>query len=197
MRKMRSVCWHGSDSMPTGRYLPQREATFIEYHINRFVKKNMILPFFTEYRNKITLPERLQNRSYITYITNPEKQVYLHYRLMKRENQDYITEHMNNVFMGIHVKEFVLFYQEELQYYITEETAGGVNITESFYTRYDCKAPDEKEGKYHYINLMLMALEMKDDNTLLELMENYIVLEGMADICFGQIDQSAYAHRRD
>ena len=31
-----------------------------------------------------------------------------------------ITERMSNILLGVHVKEFMLFYNEELQYYITE-----------------------------------------------------------------------------
>ena len=37
------------------------------------------------------------------------------------------------------------------------------------------------------INIMLMALEMQDEITLLDLMENYIKKEYMISACFKQI----------
>jgi hypothetical protein len=167
--------------------LADNELSFIEYHICRFVQKGIILPFFADYNKRIQLPDAVQNQCFITYITDPKNQVYIHYRLLKQKNQDYITERMPNAFMGIHVKKLMLFYHEMVQYYITEETTEGTSITESSYIQYDCVTPEEEDGKLNSINLMLMALEMKDDSTLLNLMENYAITEAMINTCFETI----------
>jgi hypothetical protein len=170
------------------KQLTDSEVVFIENHIGRLVQKGIILPFYADYGKQITLPEVIQNRCFITYNTDPEKQVYIHYRLLNQDNPDYNTECMSNVFLGIHVKSFMLFHHETVQYYITEQTSEDTNITESLHSQYDCETPEEEEGKYHCINLMLMAIEMKDDNTLIDMMENYAITEGMTNACFGQID---------
>ena len=51
------------------------------------------------------------------------------------ENDDaelrFTSEMMRDVFYGIRVKEFILFYEDDLQYYIIEDHEGEVNITES------------------------------------------------------------------
>ncbi|MBP1754191.1 MAG: hypothetical protein H6Q59_589 [Firmicutes bacterium] len=167
--------------------LTENELGFVEFHIARFVKKNIILPFFAEYRSRVALPERLLDKCYITYITDPHCQVYIHYRLMKDQEPDFITERMVNVFMGIHVKEFVLFYHETVQYYITEGYSEEEEITESFYAQYDCESSEEEDGRFGQINLMLMALEVKDDDTLINIMENYIQKEYLAEACFAPI----------
>ena len=172
----------------TNRKLTESELSFIELMIDHLVKKGIILPFFLEYRKLVALPERITDRCYITYITDPKKQVYIHYRLLKPNDQEYTTQRMSNAFMGIHVKEFVLFYHEALQYYITEEASDGSNITESLHTQYDCETPEEDDSKYNQINLMLMTLEVKEDNTLLELMDNYVKRKYLIDACFRQID---------
>jgi hypothetical protein len=168
--------------------MSESELIFIEYNLQRLVKKGILLPFFADYRKLVTVPDCILDKCFLTYNTDPRKQVFLHYRLLKQEEQDYITERMPNVFMGIHMKSFMLFYHETLQYYITEEAADAVTITESFHTQYECETPDDDESKYNQINLMLMALEMKDDNTLLDLMENYITKEYMITACFKQIN---------
>ena len=170
------------------RKLTENEVSFIELQIERLVKKGIRLPFFPDYHKQITLPESIQNRCCITYITDPDKQVYIHYRLLKSNSQEYIAERMNNVFMGVHVKEFVLFYHETVQYYITEETQEESSITESYCTQYECETPDDEDRKYNSINLMLMAIEMKDDNTLLDMMESYTRKEYLMDSCFKPID---------
>lgn len=168
--------------------LTESELNFIEYQIDRLVKKDIILPFFQYYRKQVKLPERIVDKCYITYITDPRKQVYIHYRLLNEQGREYTTQRMNNAFMGIHVKEFVLFYHESLQYYITEETSEESNITESLHTQYECETPEEDDSNYNQINLMLMAQEVKDENTLLVLMENYVKSKYMIDACFKQIN---------
>jgi hypothetical protein len=168
--------------------LTENELSYVELQINRFVKMSIILPFFAEYRNLVTLPEQLLDKCFITYITDPRSQVYIHYRLLKHEEPDFITERMTNVFMGLHVKEFMLFYHETVQYYITEGYADEEAVTESFHLQYDSETLEEEDGRFNQINLMLIALEMKDDNTLLDIMENYIVREYIADTCFKQIN---------
>lgn len=168
--------------------LTENERGFIERHIEILVKKGIILPFFAEYHNLVVLPEKVLNKCYITYITDPRSQVYIHFGLLKQQQQDYITERMTNVFMGIHVKEFVLFYHETVQYYITEGYAEEETITERFHAQYDMETPEDEDGRYNQINLMLMAMEVKDDSTLQGIMENYIQREYLADTCFRQID---------
>jgi hypothetical protein len=168
--------------------LTENERSFIERQITALVKKEIILPFFIEYRNQINLPEKVLNKCYITYITDPRSQVYIHFRLLRQQEQDYITERMTNVFMGIHVKEFVLFYHETVQYYVTEGYEEEEAITESFHAQYDPETPEDEDSRYNQINLMLMAVEVKDDSTLQGIMEHYIQREYLADTCFRQID---------
>ncbi len=168
--------------------LTENERSYIERQITILVKKGIVLPFFAEYHNQVALPEKVLNKCYITYITDPRSQVYIHFRLLKQQEQDYITERMTNVFMGIHVKEFVLFYHETVQYYITEGYAEEEEIMESFHAQYDPGTGEDEEDRYNQINLMLMAAEVKDDSTLQGIMENYIQREYLADTCFRQID---------
>lgn len=169
----------------TNRELSEHERSFISFHMERLMKRGIILPFFSLYRNTLTLPERIRDKCYIEYKTDPKKQVFLHYRLLKTEtDSEYITERMPDIFHGIHVREFILFYHEDLQYYITEEAEEEVSITESFHIRYDGEASRGDESKYNQINLMLAALGMQDEATLLELMENYVRSDYLVDRCF-------------
>jgi hypothetical protein len=164
--------------------LPQNELTMIEYQLNHFCQRGIILPFYMEYKKKVKLPEQITNQFYVEYKTDPSKKVFIHYRLVNKKESSFITEPMANVFMGIHVKEFFLFYHELLQYYISEEQEEEAMITESLHVHYDKEELEEDETKYHQINLMLMAKEMHDDATLVELMEHYIRKEYIISQCF-------------
>lgn len=172
----------------TVRELSEPERAFIEYNLRKFEAKRMILPFFMEFGNEITLPELMSDKFYVEYKTHPRKKVYIHYRLLNRDSDnEFITERMQDSFMGIHVKEFVLFYQENLQYYITEEEGEDVIITESLNIHFDKDIADNEDTSYNQINLMLMAKELKDEKTLLDLMKQYTRNQYMISKCFRPI----------
>lgn len=167
----------------------ENDLIFIEYQIHRLVKKGIVMAFFDQYKDKVRLPDTIINKSFVEYKTNPDRQVYIHYRLLGASDQDeFITERMTNVYMGIHVKEFVLFYREILQYYITEESGEEVMVTESIQESND-NTPSDEESKYHQINLMLIAKEMHDEATLIDLMEHYVSTDYIATKCFHPIEE--------
>ncbi len=168
--------------------LTESELGFIEYQLDRLEKKGILLPFLARYGDRVVLPQRLQDRCFITHIADPGSRVYIHYRLMKQENREFITQRMPNVFLGIHVKELVLFYHETLEYYITQEYEGEETVTENLYAQYECDTPVSEDTKYNHINRMLMAMELGEEDTLLELMEDYIRKDYLADACFGPLD---------
>lgn len=157
--------------------IPENEVNFIAYNIDRLDRMGIILPFYKKYKDIVKLPKRITERCFIEYKTNPKKQVFLHYRLLNGNYKgDYITERMTNVFLGIHVKEFVLFYDEELEYYVTEELEDKVSTTDSYCIRYEADTIQDK-SKFNRINKMLKALKSQDDYALLDMMEEYVEME--------------------
>lgn len=169
--------------------LSENEIRFIDISIHHLEKRGIILPFFKEYRKLIQLPERIRNQFFIEYTTDPSKQVYIHYRLINNAGNEFITERMQEMYMGIHVKPVLLFYREILQYYITEEQEEEAFITESLHAQGDIDSLEGDESKYNQINLMLLAKEMQDDTTLLDLMEYYVRTEYMINHCFCPIGE--------
>ncbi len=167
--------------------LSESELIFAEFNLHRFITRRIILPFFLEYRNRIELPESILDQYFITHNTDPGKRVYINYRLLNRSGQEYITQRMPNVFMGIHIKEFILFYHEELQYFITEETDDEIVTGEINHLRYPCENFEEDESNYNQINSMLMAMEKQEEDLLLDKMESYVKKEYMISECFKQI----------
>jgi hypothetical protein len=162
----------------------ENDISFISYNIDHLERQGIVLSFFKKYMSVIKLSNRIADRCYVEYKTNPKKQVFLHYRILKNnDGGEYITERMSNVLMGIHVKGFVLFYNEELQYYITEELEDEVNMTESFRLSYDSQKDKVEDSKYNRLNKMLKALDKQDDSTLLDIMADFVELEYITSEC--------------
>lgn len=156
----------------TKKELSEDEIKFIEHYIEGFMKEGMILPFFKDFKDKIRLPRYILERTYIEYKANPSHKVTICYR-KNDDDEEYIEERMENRYLGIHVKDFALFYNDELQYYIIEEVEGTQMITESVPLKSDY-VMEEVMSNFNSINLMLMARELKDDKTLEEAVKGYI-----------------------
>ena len=98
--------------------------------------------------------------------------------LYDNEGEDrFIKEEMRHIGYGVFVKEFILFYEEVLQYYITEERDGKAQITESFFRTLDAERVHDEATKYGQINLILTAQDMKDEKTTMDMLENYYRME--------------------
>lgn len=171
--------------------LTEEEKEFIDYNIHRYLDKGIVMPFFQKFKGKISLPSNLANKYFVEYKTNPKHKVTIYYLIEDEVSSNergtkesiYQEEVMKDMFYGIFVKDFTLFYNERLQYYIIEENEETKNITESFNITLD-QQWNEEDNKYNMINLMLMTLEMKDEKTLFEMMERYIEKEFVLEELF-------------
>ena len=100
-----------------------------------------------------------------------------------------MTETMRDIFYGIRVKEFVLFQDEILQYYISELRPEGEVITKSVSVRFDETMDNERiSSRYHLLNLMMIAQEMNDESTLIDLMKEYVETNESVKMLFGPLD---------
>ena len=150
--------------------------------MERMAKQGCILPFFQGFAGKCRIPGAARNKSYIVYISDPGSEVELHYRILDGDRASaYQTERMKDVFFGIHVKDMLLFYGERVQYYITAVKDGQEAVTESAVLELDqaevgaaIGTQGDEEEACQMLNLMLIAREMGDDATQIELMKQYI-----------------------
>lgn len=158
--------------------LTDSEIHFADYHLNQFEQKNIVLPFFKDFSKSMQIPLSIYDKYYVEYRTNPKNKVFIHYLLEgSDEKSQFVTEEMKNVCYGIYVKEFILFQNESLQYYITEESEFSSNITESTEISIPFENLSMEENKFHLLNMILTAKEMKDEVTLNNLLEQYIRMD--------------------
>ena len=77
------------------------------------------------------------------------------------------------MFYGICVKQFVLFFGERLQYYITENSTGTEILTGSGTLGRSDTDREQKESKYSLINDIAIGRALRDDNTVERLLHEY------------------------
>ena len=170
--------------------LTKEEMRFADYNINKLYEKRMVFPFFRDFYGKLSLPIHILDECYVEYTANPEYEVRIHYLISSGyEGGEFVTETMRDIFYGIRVKEFVLFQDEILQYYISELRPEGEVITKSVSVRFDETMDNERiSSRYHLLNLMMIAQEMNDESTLIDLMKEYVETNESVKMLFGPLD---------
>lgn len=128
-----------------------------------FVQRDIYFPFFASYAQTVECVSEYADHTMIEYHTAPGRKVVLHYVLQTgEEGGEYVTEPMTDMFEGIHVKSFALFFGETLQYYITEETEEGEQLTESATISKNDIDAGRGSTRYTDINDLIMAGTLQD-----------------------------------
>ncbi len=131
----------------------------------------MFYAFFKDFKGKLTLPASMMDKYYVEYRTNPAMQVSIHYTY--NDEVETVVEPMTDLGYGIFTKEIILFHGETLQYYITENDGEQDEITVSRSINYLEEDTNDSETKYDEINSILIAVELKDYKTAIDLLEQY------------------------
>ena len=152
--------------------LLEAEKSFINYHIQKLVQKKLIFGFYKKFEGKIMLPTHMLDKYYVEYRSNPKHKLKIHYSCGNDET-DTTEEEMEDAGYGIFTKALILFYDETLQYFITEENENGVEIVERQKIAYTETAGISGTTKYGKINDILMKTELQDEQTLYRLLEQY------------------------
>lgn len=154
--------------------------------IAALTRKEYVFPFYLKLADSISVPYEIMDKTMVEYRANPKKRVVIHYVYENKEHKKlYMTEDMKNVYEGIFVKQFVLFYGEQIQYYITEEDKEGELTTDTYILTNMSIKPDKSEGRYDLINDMVASRDAHDNQTFRKLIHTYAVTEYVA----GQIFQ--------
>ena len=146
-------------------------ATFIK----EFIHKNMYFKFFMEFADVVPELFMFADKTIIEYKANPQSRVILHYVLEGQEEVEdtYKKEEMRNMYGGIYTKEFILFFGENLQYYITERNGEKEKLTESNSVSIADVISDNDETRFDMLNDMMVAQTLQDEDSMLKLMSKY------------------------
>ena len=90
---------------------------------------------------------------------------------------------MKNMYQGIFVKEFLLFYDEILEYYLTVELPDDTRQTEKKLLTME-ESLQEGNTKYQLINQMLAGRKLGRREQTEKAMEQYLQREHFARKCF-------------
>ena len=167
----------------------ERIKDMIASFIQEFLHKNIYLKFFQAFVDEVPELSAFSDALFVEYRTNPKNRVVLHYILEDGEEGDdnYRTEEMRNMYGGVFSKEFILFFGENLQYYVTEERNGREMLTLSDSVSVSETSSDGTDSRYNLLNDMVVSRTLQDDVTLMDLMDEYVEEDYFAEKIFNII----------
>lgn len=165
--------------------ITEKIKTMLVEFIQEFMHKNIYFKFFADFVDLVPELSAFSSALFVEYRTNPKSRVVLHYILADDEDDNmYRTEEMRNMYGGIFSKEFMLFFGERLQYYVTEEHNGREVLTLSDSVSIEETISDGTDSRYNILNSMVVAKTLKDDATLMDLMLEYVEEDAFSERVF-------------
>ena len=135
----------------------------------------MVFPFYKEYAENITFMHKYADKTMVEYHVHDGGHAVIHY-LIERDHspeEEYRQEEMKDMYGGVCVKDFVLFFGESLQYYIVETGNGEEQLNESGTFSKSDTDNNQKVSRYKLINDIAMARTLKDYDTMEHLLDEY------------------------
>lgn len=147
--------------------------------LNELMEQGIHLDFFRAYKENERVAQELADKTIIEYHARPGAQARIHYVIMREDGEadEYVTESMKEVYGGVCVKEFILFFGESLQYYITESKDGEEQLTESNVIQKSDILGKESDSMFQLINDVVVSKTLQDYDTLDGLLEEYFKKE--------------------
>lgn len=137
------------------------EDTLLKYYIYN----NMYFDFFARLDYRLLEKYFLYDKAFLQYESTPGTHVVLHYS-RDEDGEEFNSEDMVEMYDGIYVKTFVIFFGELIRYYITEEHDNSIEVKES--NRLTCNniPGDNDHSRYNLINEMIISDTLSDETTL-------------------------------
>lgn len=151
-----------------------------------FTKKGLRFSFYQNLPEHLTEGFQIGDRIFIEERQRAEAKVTIHYRT--DTEHAWKSEPMRNMYQGIFVKEFLLFYGEKLEYYLTFENSQGEGKTETRTVSMNGE-PGEGKTRYQLLNQMLAARALGNEAKAKMACQCYQQQEAMVRTCFALIDE--------
>ena len=147
-----------------------------EAFIKSLMANNIYFPFYLEYSEIVPGLSHFADKTMLEYRTEPGTHCHIHYRLAGEEDNEYHSMELHEMYEGIYVCAFVLFFGEQLQYYITEDKEDSEDaLTESGTIQKSdiTKNQSDSNSRYSIINDIMIGETLQDYDTVDKLLAEY------------------------
>ncbi|MCR5255802.1 MAG: DUF5717 family protein [Acetatifactor sp.] len=151
----------------------------IRQFLEECIRQGIYFTFFLDIPDCKDLTQTVEDKTIIEYRPKNGNRVKIHYIVAGEEGDsgEYVTEYMREVVSGVCVKDFILFFGETLQYYITEDDGVSEEFTESGNIQRSDMSGQSSQSLYGMINDIVISKSLADYDTTDGLVEDYYMKE--------------------
>ena len=148
--------------------------------------EQIVMPFYKEYQGYLPQMDEYLDKTIVEYRAKPGCRAVIHYVIQSDNSteNEYCKEEMKDMFAGICVNEFILFFGERLQFYITEESEEGEQLTKSGTISKSDIGQECSESRFSLLNDIMIGKNLQDYDTVDHLLEEYYRQDFMVDKIF-------------
>ena len=164
--------------------LTKEQQTNVVKILEKCREENLRFALFAKLPRECTKTFQIQDKVFVEEVAPPKANVTLHYSLRREsEEPQYIQEPLTYNYHGIFTREFLLFYGEQLDWYVTIENGDEISQSEIKTITMDRELGDDG-SKYQLLNQMLADRRLNRGEILEETMNKYLRQEHLIESMF-------------
>lgn len=149
--------------------LSDEELRVADELLEYYTARGTYFAFYRKFAPELIRKYQLYDKYFLEYHTAPGQRVIVHFRM---GGNAYEQEDLTEMYDGIYVREFTLFFGETVQYYIEEESGPQTQVSESnCISNRDILA--QSGGRYARLNEMLLQITLEEPQILKRQMKQY------------------------
>ncbi len=156
--------------------------------LETLLAQEIVMPFYRNYFGCVPQLSAYLDKTMVEYKSRFGGRVTIHYLIVEdgemESEEEYAHDQMRDMFGGICVKEFILFFGEKLKYYITEETEEGEQVTEKNVISGAGAGEERPEGRFGILNDIMIGKTLHDYQTVEHLLKEYYRQDHMVEQIF-------------
>lgn len=149
--------------------------------LERYTCRGICFEFYRRLETELIWKYQLFDKFFVEYHAAPGQRILIHHRM---GNGAYQGEDLTEVYDGIYVKEFILFFGESVQYYITETEGTLATVTESACISNQDVLDQDRQGRFVRLNEMLLDVTLEERERLRCHMKEYDRMQKVTENIF-------------
>ncbi|RDY32349.1 DUF5717 family protein [Lachnotalea glycerini] len=167
--------------------LTEKNKEYVMKTLQEFMHRKMYFKFYNQFEKQILETCCYEGQYIVEYQADSNNKVQIHYfREDLKGEGEYKIEEMKQIYPGIYSKQFTAFYGERIQYYMTEENNTDHLVKNHVIVKNEMDLCST-QSRYNMLNDMSVAMQLNDDQTLLELMKRYAYNSQTVELLFKSI----------
>lgn len=154
--------------------LTEAECSMCAKLLAKCLDRDVYMSYFKAFIPIYPVLEIHSENTYVEYYGKNGQEFIIHFLAEQSDgNKVYYSEKMEEIYPGIYQKIFRVFWGERVPYYITMESEGQSQFCEKGDLEQVSNGEENRNGRFHMVNEILMSMEFADYNLANELVSEY------------------------